>query len=105
MVEELTVTKVMLLNPVPLPPVTALEAPEMKMEPAPEVSNVMVEVVVATVPLKLKALVAPNEESTAIVRPVVTEVKPLAKKRVSSPEALPKYMVEPEADAALDPKL
>ena len=97
MVEELTVTKVMLLSPVPLPPATALEAPEMKMEPAPEVA--------AAVPLKLKALVAPNEESTAIVRPVVTEVKPLAKKRVSSPEALPKYMVEPEADAALDPKL
>ena len=47
MVEELTVTKVMLLSPVPLPPATALEAPEMKMEPAPEVSNVMVAVVAA----------------------------------------------------------
>ena len=44
-VEELTVTKVMLFNPVPLPPAVPTEAPEMKIEPAPEVSKVIVDVV------------------------------------------------------------
>ena len=43
-VEELTVTKVMLLKPVPSPP-EVTDAPEMKMDPAPEVSKVIVEVV------------------------------------------------------------
>ena len=43
-VEELTVVKVMLLKPVPSPE-RLTEAPEMKMDPAPEVSKVMVEVV------------------------------------------------------------
>ena len=61
----------MLLNPVPLPPVVPTEAPEMKIEPAPEVSKVIVEVVAADEPEKLKALVAPRAESTAMVRPAV----------------------------------
>ena len=53
-VEELTVTKVMLLNPVPLPPaVPTVAPPEMKIEPAPEVSKVIV-VVAADEPEKLK---------------------------------------------------
>ena len=41
-VEELTVTKVMLSRPVPSPAVI-VETPETKIDPAPEVSNVIVE--------------------------------------------------------------
>ena len=47
----------------------------MKMDPAPEVSKVIVEVEAPATAEKLKALVAPRAESTAMVRPEQREVK------------------------------
>ena len=79
--EELTVVKVNPMIPDPSPPEPAVAPPEMKSEPAPDVSKVIVEVEAPDVCEKLNALVAPREESTAIVtRPLTVEtVEPPAK--------------------------
>ena len=69
-VDALTVTNVMLSKPLPSA-VEALVTPEMKIEPAPEVSKVIVDVVEVFAELKLKALVAPRASSTAMVIPGV----------------------------------